>query len=244
MRIGIREAGGDAAGSRLALVHRFFSGTGLSYDLVVRLWTLGFDMWWKRRILAAIPAGSSRILDQASGTGILTFAIARRFPRARVIGVELREEYREVAERRRRSLGLDNVEFVLGRAEDVVLEAGIDCVTSSYLAKYADLDLLIANIGRMLRPGGVLIMHDFSYPPRPQAARAVEGYFRVMRLLGSPLFPEWRTVFRELPVLLRATDWVEQAARCLERRRFRAIRRESLTMGVATMLTAVKPKDR
>ncbi len=232
-----------APGSSLALVHRFFSGTGLSYDVVVKLWTLGFDMWWKHRILASIPAGSSRILDQASGTGILTFAIARRFPRARVIGVELREEYGEVAERRRRSLGLDNVELIIGRAEDVVLDSGFDCVTSSYLAKYADLDLLIANIRRMLRPGGVLVMHDFSYPTRPAAARAVEAYFRVMRLLGSPLFPEWRTVFRELPVLLRATDWIDRATQSLERRGFRTIRRESLTLGIATMLTAVRPKD-
>ncbi len=232
----------DRPRSGVALAHRFFSGTGFSYDSVVKLWTLGSDIWWKHRMLAAIPSGSSRILDQASGTGILTFAIARRFPRARVIGVELREEYLDLAESRRRSLGVGNVEFVLGRAEDVVLDGGFDCVTSSYLAKYADLDLLIANIRRMLRPGGALIMHDFSYPRARFVARALEGYFRFMRGLGSPLFPEWRTVFQELPALLRATSWVDEATRCLQRHRFAAIARQSLTLGIATMLRATKPR--
>jgi demethylmenaquinone methyltransferase/2-methoxy-6-polyprenyl-1,4-benzoquinol methylase len=230
-----------AGGSSVPLVHRFFSGTGLSYDTVVKLWTLGLDIWWKHRMLAAIPQRASRILDQASGTGILTFAIARRFPRARVVGVEMREEYLEIAERRRRSAGPQNVEFLLGRAEDMVLDEGFDCVTSSYLAKYADLDLLIANIRLMLRPGGVLIMHDFAYPPGPLVASALEGYFRLMRLLGSPLFPEWRTVFRELPDLLRATDWVDHATRCLERRGFEAVARQPLLFGIAALVKAVRP---
>jgi demethylmenaquinone methyltransferase / 2-methoxy-6-polyprenyl-1,4-benzoquinol methylase len=225
----------------LALVERFFSGTGLSYDRVVKLWTLGADLWWKHRMLAAIPAGSSRILDQASGTGILTFAIARRFPGAQVIGVELRAEYMALAERRRRSLGLENVRFVLGRAEDVVPASGFDCVTSSYLAKYADLDVLIANIRLMLRPGGVLIMHDFSYPRTALVASALEGYFGLMRRLGDRTFPEWQTVFRELPELLRATGWVDDALGCLKRLRFRDVKRRPLALGIATMITAVRP---
>jgi len=63
--------------SKLAVVYRFFSGTGFSYDRVATLCTWGFDRYWKRRIIAAIPSGSARILDQACGTGILTLQIAR-----------------------------------------------------------------------------------------------------------------------------------------------------------------------
>ncbi len=37
------------------LVHRFFSGTGPTYDHMVNLWTIGFDIWWKKRILEKIP---------------------------------------------------------------------------------------------------------------------------------------------------------------------------------------------
>ena len=59
-------------------VRRFFSGTGTTYDRIVNLCTLGFDRLWKQQILRAIPKGSSRILDQACGTGILTLKAAIR----------------------------------------------------------------------------------------------------------------------------------------------------------------------
>ena len=78
---------------RIELVHRFFSGTGPTYDRMARYATFGLDNRWKQRIVDLLPPAPSRILDLACGTGISTLAIARRFPRCHVTGVELREEY-------------------------------------------------------------------------------------------------------------------------------------------------------
>jgi len=72
---------------------RFFLGNAESYDHIARVSTLGLDGWWKRKILKKIPKTADRILEQASGTGILTCKIARLLPQCRVIGVELNEEY-------------------------------------------------------------------------------------------------------------------------------------------------------
>jgi ubiquinone/menaquinone biosynthesis C-methylase UbiE len=83
--------------SHLHLVERFFSGTGATYDAMVDYATFGIDRRWKRHIVAQVPVGARRILDLASGTGILTRALAQRFPSAEVVGVELREEYLAVA---------------------------------------------------------------------------------------------------------------------------------------------------
>jgi len=85
------------------------------------------------------PSDPTYIVDQACGTGILTVKLARRFPHCCVIGVELREEYLSIARNRASQLDLKHVEFRLGRAEEIVLQTGIDCITSSYLAKYAEL---------------------------------------------------------------------------------------------------------
>ena len=154
-----------------AIAHRFFAGTGRSYGLIVNLFTLGFDRWWKQRILREIPPNASHIVDQACGTGILTCQIARRFPTSRVTGVELRNEYLDIAKEKVRRLNLGNVDFLLGRAEEVRVETPVDCITSSYLAKYADLDSLIGNAKTMLSPGGRLVMHDFTYPAAPVFTR-------------------------------------------------------------------------
>ena len=141
------------------LAERFFSSNGTTYDQIANLSTLGLDIWWKKLILNKVPKGSRQILDQACGTGILTFKIARKFPHCRVIGVDLQDEYISIARKKAKDLQLTNIEFISGRAEDVILDGGFDCITSSYLAKYADLDRLIENARGMLREG-VLIIHE------------------------------------------------------------------------------------
>lgn len=223
-----------------AIVERFFSGTGPSYDFIVNFWTLGCDLWWKKRLLDKIPEGPLRILDQACGTGILTFKIARRFPSCRVIGVELRDEYLSLAVKKARILRQENVQFILGRAEDVLLGENLDCVTSSYLAKYAELKVLVPNAGRMLRRGGLLLVHDFTYPPGAVFARLWAAYFKIMQTLGSRVYPQWKTVFYQLPILLRETTWVDDLVKFLREEHFMDINLEFLTFGASAIVSARK----
>ncbi len=226
--------------SKLDVVERFFSGTGCSYDRVAIICTCGFDRYWKKRIIAAIPPRSLRILDQACGTGILTLAIARAVPGCRVTGVELRDEYLDIAREKARSAGILNVDFLLGRAEDVTVEE-CDCITSSYLAKYADIGLLIASASRMLRPGGVMIVHDFTYPVHPLFRTVWHAYFQLLQTVGGRIWPEWRTVFHELPQFLRESTWLPDTVAALREHGFNDITSESLTFGAAAIVMARKP---
>ncbi len=226
--------------SKLETVHRFFAGTGSSYDRMVVWGTCGLDRYWKRRMLAHIPEHPTRIVDQACGTGIVTIALARRYPDCEVIGVELRDEYLQHAREKARVLGMANVRFVLGRAEDVVLEAPCDCITSSYLAKYADLAPLVANAALMLRPGGVMIMHDFTCPAQPVIRLVWQTYLRLLRLIGKRVFPEWLTVFDELPAFLRQTGWVGESTALLGENTFSDVATESLAFGAAAIVIGTK----
>lgn len=220
------------------LAHRFFKGTGKTYDVMVDLATFGVDRWWKKKILDRIPAAPRRILDQACGTGILTFKIARRFPACRIVGVELREEYLAIAREKAAARHLDNVAFIIGRAEDVFLEAGFDCITSSYLAKYVEIGKWVQNAKRMLPDEGLLIVHDFTYPPGRRFARLWEFYFRLLQTAGSRKYPQWRTVFYELPQLLRRTGWVAELLEALQQNDFADITLEPLTFGTSALITA------
>jgi demethylmenaquinone methyltransferase/2-methoxy-6-polyprenyl-1,4-benzoquinol methylase len=221
-----------------ALAQRFFSGTGATYDHMVNLTTVGFDIWWKRKILKKIPPLPARILDQASGTGILTFKIARRFPSVRVIGIELREEYLNIAREKNKVFGLNNVKFILGRAEDVLLKGRFDCITSSYLGKYAELEVLVKNAKGMLREGGVIIMHDFSYPENRLYSGLLWLHFKMLQTIGSRKYPEWKTIFYELPGLIRRTRWVTELVHSLEMNEFSLIEVDSHTMGISTIVSA------
>lgn len=139
---------------RQEFAEQFFSGNAATYDKIATFSTLGLDRLWKRKVLNKIPKTSKRILEQASGTGILTCRIAQRFPKGHITGVELHEEYLAIAREKARKLS--NVEFIHGRAEEVMVEGEVDCIVSAYLAKYVDLNLLVVHARKMLCAGGVL----------------------------------------------------------------------------------------
>jgi demethylmenaquinone methyltransferase/2-methoxy-6-polyprenyl-1,4-benzoquinol methylase len=226
--------------AKTELVYRFFSGTGSTYDLIAHFATFGFDRWWKRKILEKIPEGSNKIMDQACGTGILTLRIARQFPHCRVVGVDLLDEYLTLAKEKARRLKLENVEFILGRAEEVFPGDGFDCITSSYLAKYAELGSLVQNVRKMLRPGGTLVMHDFTYPSDRTFGHLLELYFKLLQAVGRRTCPQWKTALEGLPELLRQTGWVTQLTRGLEENAFSEIHVQSLTLGTSAIVTARK----
>jgi len=220
------------------LVERFFSGTGSSYDFMVNAATFGIDRLWKRRIIALLQDRPKRILDLACGTGILTIRLARRFPDSRIVGVELRDEYLRIARARVRRLKLDNVEFVLSRAEDYRCEELYDCVVSSYLAKYAELPVLTRNTRELLRPGGLVLMHDFTYPPTPLLIAVWRLYFVALRTIGSAFYPAWQTIFNELPRLIEHSHWCTEFWRCLQEAGFRDLCRVDLTLYGSALITA------
>jgi demethylmenaquinone methyltransferase/2-methoxy-6-polyprenyl-1,4-benzoquinol methylase len=230
----------DVEDSRLELVERFFDGTGATYDGMVHWATLGFDPRWKKRMLEHIPAGGGPILDLACGTGISTLSIARRFPQRRVIGVELREEYLEFARQKVAEQSMPNVELVLSRAEDYRSTLEFDCITSSYLAKYADLSVLTKHCREMLRPGGVLMMHDFALPPKGWKLSTWRLYFFIARRTVARAFPQWQEIYQGLPELIEETRWLRELQDVLAANGFRDIEVEHLTFGSAAIVTAVK----
>jgi demethylmenaquinone methyltransferase/2-methoxy-6-polyprenyl-1,4-benzoquinol methylase len=219
---------------------RFFANTASTYDRCVLVWTLGLDQRWKRKILGQIPLAPRCMIDQACGTGILTLQIASRFPSCRVIGVELHREYLSLAAQKADVLGVSNVHWVQGRAEDVVLKGQYDCITSSYLAKYADMDRLVQGARKMLRDGGVLVVHDFTYPRKRLLSTALGLHFQIMRALGTLAFPQWRIVFHELEAFLKTSRWVPELISSLEKNGFCRIRAKRLTFGFATIVSATR----
>ena len=225
---------------KLELVQRFFSGTGASYDFMVNFATLGIDRLWKRKIVDLIPADSSRVLDLACGTGISTFAIANRYPNCKVVGVELRDEYLALARAKAQKLDHRNVEFVLSRAEDYRSSEAFDCVTSSYLAKYADLKRLIPSIRDLLKKDGVLIMHDFTFPPKAYLVWIWRCYFWLLQRLGSRLCPAWREIYYGLPGLIEHSSWTAELPQVLWENQFRTIQLKYLTAYGSAIITARK----
>lgn len=222
------------------LVRRIFKTTEKSYDFMVKITTFWEDTRWKKRILkiADLCENPQTILDLACGTGILTFALARKFPTSKVVGIDLQEAYLTCARAKKARDHVKNVEFYEKSAEDTN-EGDYDLITTSYLPKYVDLNLIIDNCSKMLRPGGLLIFHDFTYPEDP----LYNFFYRVYWLFLKPVLwflKPWREMSRELKGVIATTEWVDDLQEALHLQGFTRIHVEVQRFQVAAIVYATK----
>ena len=186
------------------LVPKFFGKTASTYDTVARWATLGKDEYWKKQILNQIPNGES-FLDLACGTGILTRKIAKKFPNAKIIGIDITKGYLTIA--KKNSSSYKNISFLHQDAEKLHLESKFDWIISSYLPKYCNPEILLKNCIDHLKPGGSIIFHDFIFPKNKFVQKIWNTHFVILRFLGK-FFPSWKEAFTELPELIRSSSWL------------------------------------
>ena len=188
------------------LVPKFFNDSASNYDTIVSWTTFGKDRIWKRSIINKIKNPSS-ILDLACGTGILTKTLSETFPHSKVVGIDITKSYLNMAKMKLKSY--ENISLFLNDAENFHLDQKFDYIVSSYIPKYCSPKLIIKSCLEHLNPGGTVILHDFTYPKNLAIQQIWNFYFKLLRITGIFL-PEWRNVFRNLPLLIKSTIWVEE----------------------------------
>ena len=154
-------------------------------DQFTRVFSFGMDAGWKRELLAWLAGAAptdARVLDLACGTGDLAFDAARVLPRAQVTGLDASPRMIVEAERRRETAAAvgARVRFAVGDMMSLPrADASVDVVTAGYgFRNVPDAARALAEIARVLRPGGVLLVLDF-YRPEPAVWRALFlGYLR------------------------------------------------------------------
>jgi ubiquinone/menaquinone biosynthesis methyltransferase len=160
-----------------AFVTPMFDIIAPRYDRFTRVFSFGMDRGWKRELLALLGerAGGARLsLDIACGTGDLTFATARLLPGTVAVGVDASAPMVQLALRRAGAEGVRTAAFAVGDMMRLPFaDASVDVVTAGYAFRnapsYAD---AIAEMARVVRPGGVLLALDF-YRPQWSVWRAL-----------------------------------------------------------------------
>lgn len=148
-------------------VNTMFARIARRYDLANRLLSGGLDVWWRRCLVAAVHRVQPHdILDLATGSGDVAFALARALPSGtRITGMDFCQPMLDEAERKK-SPRHAGVVFRQGDGLALPLaDASFDAVTVSFgLRNMADRSRALREMRRVLRPGGQLFVLEFSQP--------------------------------------------------------------------------------
>ena len=171
---------------------RIFTGIARSYDRVAAALSFGQDPRWRRALVESIQARpTDRVLDVATGTGLVASAVKRRYG-CGVVGLDQSADMLAIA--RRRSGVYD--ELVLGRAQELPFaDASFDHVTFTYLLRYVDdPSAVMRELARVVKPGGRVAMLEFAVP-RGVLRPLWWLYTRVgLPVLGRLVSPKWSEV--------------------------------------------------
>jgi demethylmenaquinone methyltransferase/2-methoxy-6-polyprenyl-1,4-benzoquinol methylase len=155
---------------RNTFTQRLFSPLPERYDRLAEVLSMGQNRRWRRAMVDHVePVGASLVLDVASGTAGVALQTAARTG-ARVVGIDLthdmlRQGRRNVDAASQRG----QVSLVAGRAESLPFGDGaFDALTFTYLLRYVDDPAAtLAELARVVKPGGVVASLDFLTPPSP-----------------------------------------------------------------------------
>lgn len=226
-------------------VRAMFDTIAPDYDLMNRLMTLGLDVRWRwlaARVAAPPPGGC--VLDVATGTGDLAFALARQVgPAGTVVGVDFAERMLALArEKAARHPAGGVCRFEVADALSLPYPDGrFDAATIAFgLRNVADLDGTLREMARVVRPGGRVVSLELSKPAVPVFRELYYLYLQRLVPLMGWLVHGSRGPYAYLPRSLRPFPDRVSLARRFEGAGLRAVQVRSLLGGVAAIHVGVK----
>ncbi len=220
-----------------------FDGIAHRYDFLNHFLSGGIDILWRRRAIRTLEARHpAKVLDVATGTADFAIEAAKTL-RASVIGVDISDEMLALGREKIRRLGLsDAVSLKRGKAESLDFpDETFDAVTVAFgVRNFADVQRGLREMCRVLRPGGVAVILEFSQPRTP-IVRSLYGFYfeRILPWIGG-IVSSNRASYEYLPSsVLQFPDGTE-FLRILQGAGFALTKWHPLTMGIASIYLGYK----
>lgn len=226
------------------LVEGVFTSVADRYDVMNDLMSAGIHRIWKDAMMDWLaPRPGQRLLDVAGGTGDIAFRFLRRAPSAQATVCDMTaamlEEGRKRAEADRLA---DRLTWVQGDAMDLPFDgASFDVYTISFgIRNVTRIDDALAEAFRVLRPGGRLMVLEFSQLPSPGLQWAYDRYsFNVIPTMGQVVTGD-RDSYQYLVESIRKFPNQERFASMIRAAGFEQVRYRNLSLGIAALHSAWK----
>jgi len=230
---------------KAARVADVFHSVASRYDLMNDLMSLGIHRLWKRLTLerAGVRRGQS-VLDIAGGTGDLTLKFSQLVgPSGRVVLADINASMLNVGRDKLLDHGVGgNVEYVQANAECLPFaDNTFDCITIAFgLRNVTDKDAALASMARVLKPGGRLLVLEFSKPPHQLLSKVYDEYsFRLLPKMGE-LVANDADSYRYLAESIRMHPDQETLKGMMEQAGLERVEYTNLTGGIVALHRGIK----
>ncbi|MGD1992330.1 MAG: ubiquinone/menaquinone biosynthesis methyltransferase [Anaerolineae bacterium] len=226
-----------------AFTRDLFARISTHYELTNVVMSMGQVGLWRRRVAReAGPAPGAWVLDVATGEGGLARALARRWPGARIVGLDFTAEMVRMAQARRCGESIDWTEgdaLRLPFPDDVFAAV----VSGFMLRNVTDVEATLAEQTRVLEPGGRLVCLEMTWPRNRIFRPLFELYFfGVVPLLGW-LITGQMDAYRYLPRSVKAFMAPEELGATMRRVGLEQVTCRLLSFGTVTVHVGVKGQN-
>lgn len=233
----------DRPDSKKQQVAEMFDNIAGKYDFLNHFLSLGIDKWWRKKAIdELVDKQPKEILDVATGTADLALAAMRLKP-SRIVGVDISKEMLAVGRKKIEKKGLSNqIELFSGDSENLDFDSNtFDAVTVAYgVRNFENLQKGLDEIGRVLKPGGKLVVLEFSRPHVFPIKQLFNFYFKnILPLLGKLVSKDQRA-YTYLPESVQTFPEREEFLNHLSKAGFKNNEWKSLTFGISSIYTGVQ----
>lgn len=220
-----------------------FNNISKRYDLLNHVLSLGIDITWRKKAIKMLKKDQPKlILDIATGTG--DFAIeALALNPDKVIGVDISEGMLAEGRKKLTKRKLDDrIELQLGDSEKLLFEENkFDAVIVSFgVRNFETLEKGLADMYRVLKPGGKTVIVEFSKPKKFPLKQAYNVYFKYILPQIGKVVSKDNAAYTYLPESVQAFPDGEDFLRILEKVGFKNTTCKLLTFGISSIYTGEK----
>ncbi|NRA98533.1 MAG: bifunctional demethylmenaquinone methyltransferase/2-methoxy-6-polyprenyl-1,4-benzoquinol methylase UbiE [Rhodobacteraceae bacterium] len=224
---------------KAGLVHGVFTNVANRYDVMNDVMSLGIHRLWKDAMMDWLaPQPHQRLLDVAGGTGDIAFRFLKRAPGASAVVLDMTESMLSAGRTRAEAESLaDRLDWIVGDAMALPFEDNqFDVYTISFgIRNVTRINEALSEAFRVLKPGGRLMVLEFSQLPNPAMQWAYDRYsYNVIPEMGRVIAQD-RDSYQYLVESIRKFPDQETFAGMIRAEGFEQVKYRNLSMGIAAL---------
>jgi demethylmenaquinone methyltransferase/2-methoxy-6-polyprenyl-1,4-benzoquinol methylase len=221
-----------------------FNNISKTYDFLNHFLSLGVDIIWRKKAVNELKKDHPElILDVATGTGDFAFEALSILKPKKIIGVDISQGMLDIAKQKIAKRGIeDRFEVKLGNSERLPFDPNIfDAVTVAYgVRNFEDLELGLADMQRVLKPGGKVVILEFSKPRDFPVKQLYKFYFNYITPGIGKLFSKDARAYTYLPESVAAFPDGETFTALMDKVGFKNTKCRPLAFGICSIYTGIK----